>query len=165
MNDTPYNRVAKFTCVINAESGVGIEFLPKLEASFDCIVCKRIRRTICLHANERWPRCTGRQNCSGFCGELVDFTQSSNAGQFTAIYIVHYAYLPFTDLKRDTPSNGNVTWGRPHFHISCPSCGESRDSSTQTNRVRPFTKHCKCGAPLYTEVDKMPMIECTSSSA
>lgn len=153
LNDTPYNRVAKLTCVINAEPGVTIEFLPELEASFDCIVCKRTLRTIVLHPDERWPKCTGRQNCNGFCGQLTEFTQTCDGQKFTGIYVVRYACLSFVDPKYDRPSTGNVPWGRPHFLAACPSCGNSRYSSTQTNTVRPFTEHCKCGVPLYTEVE------------
>ena len=165
VNDTPYNRVAKFTCVINAASGAGVEFLPELEATFDCIVCKRTHRTVVFHPDERWPKCTGRQNCNGFCGELTSFTQSSDGSRFVAEYVVHFAYLPFADLKRKRDSTGNAPWGRPHVRVTCSSCGESRDTSIQTNIVRPHTKHCDCGVPLFTEVDEMPVIESSATSA
>ena len=167
---TPYNRVVKFTCVINAESDVGVQFLPELEATFDCIVCKRIDRTVVFHPDEQWPKCTAsgkfpspsdsfHPSCNGFCGELTSFTQSAEGTRFVAEYVVHFAYLPFRDYKRSSNSTGVVDWGRPHIRVTCSSCGESRDTSIQSYLGRPYTKHCDCGAPLFTEVDEMPVIE------
>lgn len=164
MASTPYNHVATFTCTLTVESGVTVEYLDELEASMDCLVCKRRHRTVIFHRGERWPKCTGRQNCNGFCGELETITQSSTGREFTGTYVIRFAYLRFTDLKHNNKSKGDVRWGRVHLRVNCPSCGVSKDSSIQTNSVRPFTYHCECGYALFTETVEMPVIECTSTA-
>ena len=158
MESRPFNRVAEIDCRLEANDGVVVEFLDELEVSLDCISCKCKHRTIIFQLGSEWGRCTPTKKCAGFFGRLVSKTPSSIDNNFSVRYEVEYAYEPFVDVKYGDESNGEPTWARVHFVVTCPKCQERITWETQNNLVRPWSHVCTCGKLLYTENNEMPLL-------
>jgi len=159
MDSALFNRVAEIVCQLDVYDGAQIEFLDALEVSFDCMVCKRKRRTVIFQLGEEYGRCTPTNKCVGFSGRLVAKMPAVSGDLFSVRYVIEYAYAPFLDVKYDDESIDYPTWARVNFLVRCPKCHEKIKLSTQSNMVRPWTQVCTCGELLYTEIDDMPLLE------
>ena len=150
------------TARVTLHKGVAIEFSRVLEASLDCHICQRSRRTIVLHADSSDSRCTPTGHpfpgkIDGVRTSMPRFQFLSTRGVAEVVYSVSYDFEPFTDTKYPSRQIGpEITWGRVSFTLTC-TCGRSKEGSTQNNVVRPWTDVCACGKPLFFEVEQMPL--------
>ncbi len=153
-------RIASVLVLITASEGVLIAFGDELEVSLDCPGCQRMRRTVIFRVGEESGRCTPTGH--PFLGRITGKRCGQDDRSFEVVYEVAYEYEPFIDRKYPVklpyygPSRGEPTWGRVHFVVTCPDCSLPNKASIQTNLVRPWSKHCKCGRLLYTEDVEQP---------
>lgn len=166
------NRTATIRITLRFSPGVQITLDKILEVSLDCPICKRLHRTIML-ATEK------RQITRSYRNETVHLSQAEKLAVCTPtlhtfparlvhkevttsevpeiIFRFEYESRPFIDHK-GRHSSEIPTWARVSFTATCPQCRTETCTSTQTNLVRPYTKHCSCGYVLYVDVIE-PQVE------
>lgn len=137
------------------EPGCGILFEDEVEVRLDCPVCRRTGRTIVFNAMAGTAVCTPTGH--RFPGMLEDKARSEDAGRPVVTYRLRYQTAPFYDVDEHEPSVPHPTWGRVHFLLACPKCGQRNSNSAQNNIVRPFTHACvRCRTKLWTDSEEMP---------
>ncbi len=135
------------------EVDCAIEFVEPLEVSLDCYLCQRRRRTI-VFKDVTNAYCTPTKH--RFDGRLI----SKQCGADSAVYIIEYNYISFTDKKYPDEERyaafekGSPVWARINFIAKCPRCGKQTQLSTQSNLVRPSSRSCRCGHKLF--IDNAP---------
>lgn len=128
----------------------------RLEVSLACPVCARNDRTVDI----------GREGAvcikdgHTFDARLEELSVEARGTLSIATYRVSYDYKEFVDAKHGTRAERFPTWGRISFVTACTACGASKQRSTQTNMVRPWSALCACGAVAYEETGQLPLFEC-----
>ena len=123
-----------------------------VEVSLDCTTCRRRRRTVVFSEVGGKGRClpTGHE----FDGQLEALHAVGNVVRAE----FRYRFEPFEDAKYgdgryDSFEAGAPTWVRLRFQLRCSVCRHEAWDSTQSNIARPWFAACRCGAPLYDELD------------
>lgn len=153
-----YQRVAEIACYLSPSKGSVIHYHKSVEVSFDCCNCKRTRRTIRFSGVDTTGICTPVEKCDGFAGRLFSVQPFESDGISFVKYQIQYNYIPFLDLENGNDSVCEPKWARVSFEVVCGKCGKSTINSTQNNLVRPHTVYCACGAHLYDDSEKMPIL-------
>jgi len=150
-------------------TGSTVTYDNSIELSIDCLVCKRLNRTVSI---DRYDAICIK-NKHPFNAKVLDtlvvreknksvselLCIKDNRELVTCTYLVQYDYIDFTDYKyNNLKSSPLPNWARIGFKITCTKCGTINTCSTQTNIVRPFSETCKCGQTLYTENEVLPLI-------
>ncbi len=127
--------------------------------SLDCAICRKKHRTVVVSPIERFSYCTPTQHT--FPARVINCTTTILDGVTEAMYLVEYYYIPFEDTReksrRDPASQAMPRWGRVHFELTCPTCGNTSKHGAQSNTGRPWTAYCACGHALYTETREIPL--------
>jgi len=147
--------------ILNISDGVKVSADDTLELSLNCFVCERTRRTIILRVGEEAGICTPTKHL--FPAKILAKETLSQTKSVELKYLVEYWFAPFVDRKYKEPAEDSLIWGRVHFSITCPKCGETKIRSVQTNLVRPFTEYCSCGNALYSETEEYPKFKKVAS--
>lgn len=160
-------RLVDVVAKIQVTQGVEISFANKLEVSLDCFICRRRHRTVVISTSDAQAiGCSKRRTCHEFPARILSTSVESKDGEArgqtcqVATYRIEYEFEPFKDREFGCSTQyGYPTWGRVSFKVLCPNCSQTTNQSLQTNLVRPSTSLCKCGNPLYTELDEMPLFD------
>jgi len=152
-----------YTCTLSIPllicRGASVAFSPIVEVSLACHQCRRADRTIVLGDSpeaEHWGRAADHH----FHGRVAAFhteppRPSGDGFIITASFRLEYEFEPFEDIKYPARVvSPQPTWGRVHLAITCP-CGRVRETSTQTNIVRPRDVRCECGQILLVEQEQV----------
>ena len=142
-----------------------VSFDESLLVSLHCTRCQRSLRTvrvlpnhgssICIPTKHEFPATCISMEVSG----KLKKSWFSSQSVVTAKYQIEYDFEPFVDKKYpDRVLHSLPSWGRCTFHIRC-KCGEVSTRETQNNIVRPWQDSCRCGLPLYYEVQEIPIFE------
>jgi hypothetical protein len=152
-----------YTCTLTTplqiSRGVSIVFSPVIEVSLACHRCRRAGRTIVLGDSPEAQHWGGATN-HAFHGRVAAFhtepPRSDGDGfVITASFRLEYEFEPFEDSKYPAHVVSPLpTWGRVHLSITCP-CARVRETSTQTNIVRPRNVRCECGQILLVEREQV----------
>ena len=140
--------------ILHISAGVKVSPGEFLELSLDCFICGRTRRTVGLRDGTEEATCSPTKH--PFPAKILERRGDVGARLATLSYRVEYWFAPFEDRKRGHPAAELPRWGRVHFEMACPVCGESRMRSVQNNIVRPWSCACSCGHHLYTEEEEYP---------
>jgi hypothetical protein len=147
------------TVPLQISKGAAATFLPWVEVSLACSGGRRADRTIILRENVPAEHFGGDVDHS-FDGRVASCNSNrASAGDdvdlVTAQYRLSYDFQPFTDAKYpDRKVSPQPIWGRIHFTLGCV-CGQSTETSTQTNLVRPRRVHSHCGQILLVEHEQV----------
>jgi len=147
--ETVITNVVHVKAVFALADGVQLEFAPAIELSLSCATCQRGGRTV--HVREDGATCvkTGHPFDARVTKRRVERVRALTV----AAYHVQYAFSPFFDPKFNRPAERIPTWGRISFTATCPACGATSRTSTQTNTVRPHQECCReCGHAFYEDV-------------
>jgi hypothetical protein len=140
---------------------VEVVFDEQLELLLDCATCQKKGRTVVIYPVKEASFCTPTDH--PYSAQIIDFTVTRYKGTTEALYKVAYSYTAFKDTRDkwnfDPFSQEMPTWGRVHFTITCPSCNQQKQKSTQTNIVRPWKCYCHCGYLFYEEMSTIPLFE------
>jgi hypothetical protein len=152
---------------IYPNKGVNILFEQYLEISLDCSQCSRTHRTVVFESNDQLGRCTPSGH--EFEGKVSKLAVKEIKGIFSneveCYFKLCYEYSEVKDKKYPNRVSSSLpTWGRVHFAVTCPKCGNSAKHSTQNNIVRPWTNICNCGYKLYTEKKEFPVFAYEASN-
>jgi len=142
---------SEIECLVSASKNVLLEINPELEASFDCMNCRRSHRSVIFKTIGSRGICTPRKKCYGFPGILRSVSIKRDGYLYSVKYLIDFNYEQFIDLKYNTDSKLGATWARINLKLSCPKCERVTDNQTQDNLGRPRIFNCECGYLLYEE--------------
>ncbi len=151
------SEIADVKVILKTSDRVKVRADDTLELSLNCFICERSRRTIILNANKQSGICTPTKHL--FPSKILEKEVCGNSNSIEIKYKVEYWFAPFVDKKYNEMAQDILKWGRVHFYVTCPKCGEEKKSSIQNNIVRPWTCFCNCGFTLYSETEEYPKFE------
>lgn len=151
------SEIVSVELILRISDGVKVFAGDTLELSLHCFLCERTNRTIILSAGEDAGICTPTKH--HFPAKILAKETLNQTKLVEINYQVEYWFASFVDRKYKKTAENILTWGRVHFQMTCPKCGEIKTRSVQTNLVRPWTCFCSCGLALYSETEEYPKFE------
>jgi hypothetical protein len=140
-----------------------VEIQPQVEASLDCHVCRRSRRTAFLFAESSKSFCTTtyyehHPKKARIADLSIDQHWEGGRPIVAGRYLLEFDYEAFRDRKNFlSRSSPDPAWARASFTLTC-TCGADSEFSTQTNQGRLRVNKCRCGNVLHYETAENPVL-------